>query len=57
MQAMQTISRINNILKWANYVKTEASKVKIDSYDGARYTQHSAKYHFSDNISDIDGMR
>ncbi len=38
---MQARSRINNSLKYANFVETAASKVKIDSYDGVCYAEHS----------------
>ena len=36
-------SRINNILKCANFVETGASEVTLGSYDGALSTEHIAK--------------
>ncbi len=38
--AVQEISRINNVLKWANSGETWAGKVELGSYDGAWRTDH-----------------
>ena len=41
LPSVQAILRINNMLKWANSVGNDASKVVIGSYDGAWCTQHN----------------
>ncbi len=35
-----TITKINGMLEWANFVQTDANKRILDSFDGAWHTKH-----------------
>ncbi len=37
---MYTITRINGMLRWANFVQSDANKGILDSFNGAWHTKH-----------------
>ena len=41
---MQAISRMNNMLKYANFCKNHANNTKLGVYHDAWYTGHSGAY-------------
>ncbi len=39
--AAQAISRMNKMLKYANFIEADANTWRVDSYDGAWNTKHN----------------